>query len=195
MEFETKVYPHIGGYGRYNRLVAVFSWFPHFAVALNLFCDVFFTLVPESYHCRSDPELLPASLPLSNVSSQTAPNSTAPWLNGSELNHCELSGYPGNSTHASQPESRELVPCPAGWIFGQAAGLHSNFVTETLLISVSFSGLLGVAVCFSNSAEVFQLLRLGQGTALAGVFLSSYIARECHMSVYDVCKPIKPILW
>lgn len=54
---------------------------------------------------------------------------------------------------------------------------------RALLISVSFSGVLGVAVCFSNSSVVFQLLRLGQGTALAGVFLSSYITREFHMSV------------
>ncbi|KAG7315265.1 hypothetical protein KOW79_021353 [Hemibagrus wyckioides] len=220
MEFETKVYPHIGGYGHYNRLVAVFSWFPHFAVALNLFCDIFFTLVPESYHCRVDPELLPSSFLLSNFSRQTYLSLTVPWLNGSGLSHCELYKYPRNWTNSTE---RELVPCTRGWLYGKAAGLQSNFVTEwnlvckdywkiplqhisfmtgwilgyvllgtlcdwlgrrrSLLISVSFSGLLGVAVCFSNSAEVFQLLRLGQGTALAGVFLSSYIAR------LEVCDP------
>ncbi|KAK3510045.1 hypothetical protein QTP70_026701 [Hemibagrus guttatus] len=223
MEFETKIYPHIGGYGRYNRLVAVFTWLPHFAVALNLFCDIFFTLVPESYHCRADPELLPSAFLLGNLSTQTYLSLTVPWLNGSGLSHCELYKYPRNWTNSTGTERRVLVPCTRGWLYGKAAGLQSNFVTEwnlvckdywkiplqhisfmtgwilgyvllgtlcdwlgrrrSLLISVSFSGLLGVAVCFSSSAEVFQLLRLGQGTALAGVFLSSYITR------LEVCDP------
>ncbi|MCI4393202.1 hypothetical protein PGIGA_G00154650 [Pangasianodon gigas] len=226
MEFEAKIYPQIGGYGRYNRLVAVFSWFPHFAVALNLFCDVFLTLVPESYHCRADPELLPSAFPLSNFSSQTSLSFTVPWLNGSGLSHCELYKYPRNWNWTGtwpEREHRELVPCTRGWWYGKAAGLQSNSVTEwnlvckdywkiplqhvcfmtgwilgyvllgtlcdwlgrrwALLISVSFSGLLGVAVCFSKSFAVFQLLRLGQGTALAGVFLSSYISR------LEVCDP------
>ncbi|GAA6068810.1 putative solute carrier family 22 member 31, partial [Tachysurus ichikawai] len=216
MEFESKIYPYIGGYGRYNRLVVVFSWFPNFAVALNLFCDIFFTLAPESYHCQADPHLLPEDFPIRNISTQAFIRFTVPWLNGSGLSHCELYKYPRNWTNSSELERRELVPCTRGWMYGEAAGLQNNFVTEwnlvckdywkiplqhvcfmtgwilgyvllgtlcdwlgrrrSLLISVSFSGLLGVAVCFSNSSEVFQLLRLGQGTALAGVFLSSYIA-------------------
>lgn len=223
MEFETKIYPQIGGYGLYNRLVAVFSWFPHFAMACNVFCDIFLTLVPESYQCRADPDLLPSAVLLSNFSTLTSPSFTVPGLNGSGLSHCQLYKYPRNWTHSNQTEPRELVPCTRGWVFGQAGGLHSNIVTEwnlvcknywkiplqhvcfmtgwilgyvllgtlcdwfgrrrALLISVSFSGLLGVAVCFSNSSEVFQLLRLGQGTALAGVFLSSYIAR------LEMCDP------
>ncbi|KAF5895619.1 putative solute carrier family 22 member 31, partial [Clarias magur] len=223
MEFEAKVYPQIGGYGRYNRLVAVFTWFPHFAVALNLFTDVFFTLVPESYQCRADPDLLPSAFLLSNFSSQTFLNLTVPWVNGSGLSHCQLYRYPRNWSFSTDREPREPVPCTRGWWYGKAAGLQSNFVTEwnlvcedfwkvplqhvcfmtgwilgyvllgslcdwlgrrqALLISVSFSGLLGVTVCFSNSSVVFQLLRLGQGTALAGVLLSSYITR------LEVCDP------
>lgn len=137
MEFEAKIYPDIGGYGRYNRLVAVFSWFPHFAVALNLFCDMFFTLVPESYHCRADPGLLPAAFLLSNFSSQTYLNFTVPWLNGSRLSHCELYKYPRNWTDSSsEREPRELVPCTRGWWFGDAAGLHSNFVTQVRKVHV-----------------------------------------------------------
>lgn len=54
---------------------------------------------------------------------------------------------------------------------------------RALLLSVSLSGLLGVAVCFSNNAVVFQLLRLCQGTMFAGVFLSSYIARESSFTL------------
>lgn len=46
------------------------------------------------------------------------------------------------------------------------------------LMSTSLSCLLGVSVCLSNSAVIFLLLRLFQGSALAGVFVSSYITRE-----------------
>lgn len=130
MEFEAKIYPQIGGYGRYNRLVAVFSWFPHFAVALNLFCDVYFTLVPESYHCIADPDLLPSAFLLSNFSRQSYLNFTVPWFNGSGLSHCELYKYPRNWSDFSDRELRKLVPCTRGWWYEKAAGLHSNFVTE-----------------------------------------------------------------
>ncbi|KAL6461378.1 hypothetical protein MHYP_G00295220 [Metynnis hypsauchen] len=223
MEFEAKVYPQIGGFGRYNRVVTVFSWFPNFAVSLNLFCDVFFTLVPESYHCKPDPSLLPSTLLLSNFSRQAYLNLTIPWVNGSGLSHCELYRYPTNLTNFTEKVHREVVPCTRGWQFSKPAGLQSNFVTEwnlvcgnywkvplqhicfmtgwilgyillgtvcdwlgrrrALLLSVSLSGLLGVAVCLSSSPAAFQLLRLCHGTVLAGVFLSSYIAR------LELCDP------
>lgn len=130
MLFEAKIYPQVGGYGRYNRLVAVFSWFPHFAVALNLFCDIFLTLVPESYHCLADPELLPAAFLLSNFSTQTYLNFTVPWLNGSGLSHCELYKYPRNWTNFTESAHRTRVPCTRGWWYGKAAGLQSNLVTQ-----------------------------------------------------------------
>ncbi|KAL7830918.1 hypothetical protein SRHO_G00304200 [Serrasalmus rhombeus] len=223
MEFEAKVYPQIGGFGRYNRVVTVFSWFPNFAVSLNLFCDVFFTLVPESYHCKPDPSLLPSTLLLSNFSRQAYLNLTIPWVNGSGLSHCELYRYPTNLTNFTEKVHREVVPCTRGWQYSKPAGLQSNFVTEwnlvcgnywkvplqhicfmtgwilgyillgavcdwlgrrrALLLSVSLSGLLGVAVCLSSSPAAFQLLRLCHGTVLAGVFLSSYIAR------LELCDP------
>lgn len=49
---------------------------------------------------------------------------------------------------------------------------------HSFLMSTSLSCLLGVAVCLSNSAVIFLLLRLLQGATLAGVFVSSYIMRE-----------------
>ena len=49
---------------------------------------------------------------------------------------------------------------------------------QGFLLSVFLSGLLGVAVCLSNSPVVFLLLRLSQGAMLAGVFLSSYLASK-----------------
>ncbi|KAG9261262.1 putative solute carrier family 22 member 31 [Astyanax mexicanus] len=228
MEFESRVYPQVGGFGRYNRVLALFSWFPSFAVSLNLFCDVFFTLLPESYHCRPDPALLPAAFLLSNFSGQALLNLSIPWVQGSGLSHCQLYRYPHNLTDLSDPLQREAVPCTRGWQYSKPAGLQTNFVTEwnlvcrdywkiplqhicfmtgwilgyvllgtvcdwvgrrrTLLLSVSLSSLLGVAVCLSNSPAAFQLLRLCQGAVLAGVFLSAHIAR------LELCDPPRRLM-
>ncbi|XP_042275670.1 putative solute carrier family 22 member 31 [Thunnus maccoyii] len=223
MDYETKVFPHTGGYGRYNRIVVVFSWFPNFAVMLNLFSDVFYTLIPDSYHCKPDPQLLPSAFLLSNFSRQGYLNLTIPWVNGTGLSHCELFKYPPNTSDFSENVPRERVSCTNGWEYAHVAGLQSNFVTEWnlvcsdywkipvqhicfmtgwilgyiflgslcdwlgrrrgFLLSISLSSLLGVAVCLSNSAVAFLLLRLSQGTMLAGVFVSSYIAR------LELCDP------
>lgn len=223
MDYETKVFPHTGGYGRYNRIVVVFSWFPNFAVMLNLLSDVFYTLIPESYHCKPDPELLPSSFLLGNLSRQAYLNLTIPRVEGSGLSHCQLFKYARNSSDFSESAPREKVACTQGWEYLTAAGLQSNFVTEwnlvcddywkipvqhicfmtgwilgyvvlgTLcdwlgrrrgfLLSLSLCSLLGVAVCLSSSVVVFLLLRLAQGATLAGVFVSSYIAR------LELCDP------
>ncbi|KAM7424274.1 hypothetical protein PAMA_000556 [Pampus argenteus] len=223
MDYETKVFPHTGGYGRYNRIVVVFSWFPNFAVMLNLFSDVFYTLIPDSYHCKPDPELLPSAFLLSNFSRQGYLNLTIPWVNGTSLSHCELFKYPPNTSDFSGNVPRERVSCTKGWEYVHNAGLQSNFVTEWnlvcsdywkipvqhicfmtgwilgyifigslcdwlgrrrgFLLSISLSTLFGVAVCLSNSAVVFLLLRLCQGVMLAGVFVSSYIVR------LELCDP------
>lgn len=130
MEYETKILPRTGGYGRYNRLVVVFSWFPNFAVMLNLISDVFYTLIPDSYNCKPDPELLPSTFLLSNFTRQGYLNLTIPWVNGIGLSHCELFKYPSNSSDLSENVPRERVSCTRGWEYGNEAGLHSNFVTE-----------------------------------------------------------------
>ncbi|XP_022057016.2 putative solute carrier family 22 member 31 [Acanthochromis polyacanthus] len=223
MDYETKIFPHTGGYGRYNRIVVVFSWFPSFAVMLNLFSDVFYTLIPDSYHCRADPKLLPSTFLLSNFSRQGYLNLTIPWVNGSGFSHCQLYKYPPNTSDFSHNVPKERVSCTQGWEYSVAAGLQSNFVTEwnlvcsnywnvpvqhigfmtgwilgyvflgtlcdwlgrrrTFLLSISLSSLFGAAVCLSSSPVVFLLLRLSQGVMLAGVFVSSYVAR------LELCDP------
>lgn len=130
MDYETKVFPHAGGYGRYNRIVVVFSWFPNFAVMLNLFSDVFFTLIPDSYHCKPDPQLLPSAFLLSNFTRQGYLNLTVPWVKGTGLSHCELFKYPPNTSDFSENVPRERVTCTKGWEYAHVAGLQSNFVTE-----------------------------------------------------------------
>ncbi|KAG8001604.1 Solute carrier family 22 member 23 [Nibea albiflora] len=223
MDYETKVFPHTGGYGRYNRIVVVFSWLPNLAVMLNLFSDVFYTLIPESYHCKPDPQLLPSTFLISNFTRQSYLNLTIPWVNGTGLSHCELFKYASNTSDFSANVPRERVYCTKGWEYAHVVGLQSNFVTEwnlvcqdywkipvqhicfmtgwilgyillgtlcdwmgrryCFLLSISVSSLFGVAVCLSNSVVVFLLLRLSQGAMLAGVFLSSYIAR------LELCDP------
>nr|XP_046245512.1 putative solute carrier family 22 member 31 [Scatophagus argus] len=223
MDYETKIFPHTGGYGRYNRIVVVFSWFPNFAVMLNLFSDVFYTLIPDSYHCKPDPQLLPSAFLPSNFTRQGYLNLTIPWVNGTGLSHCELFKYASNTSDFSKHVPRERVSCTKGWEYAPVAGLQSNFVTEwnlvchdywkiplqhicfmtgwimgyiflgtlcdwlgrrrCFLLSISLASLFGVAVCLSNSAVVFLLLRLSQGAMLAGVFVSSYVAR------LELCDP------
>lgn len=130
MDFETRIYPRIGGFGRYNRIVAFFSWIPHFAAVLNLFCDIFFTLIPESYHCKPDPSLLPSAFLLSNISEQEYLNFTIPWVEGSGLSHCDLYKYPANFTNLTETLPKEVVHCTQGWEYTHQAGLQSNYVTE-----------------------------------------------------------------
>lgn len=137
MDFEVRIYPRIGGFGRYNRIVVFFSWIPNFAVALNLFCDIFFTLIPESYNCKPDPSLLPSGFLPSNLSQQEYLNFTIPWVKGSGLSHCELYKYPANFTNFTGTFPKEVVHCTRGWEYTQEVGLQSNFVTEVSVVSLS----------------------------------------------------------
>ncbi|XP_038139803.1 putative solute carrier family 22 member 31 isoform X2 [Cyprinodon tularosa] len=134
MDFEAKIFPRTGGYGRYNRVAVVFSWFPTFAVVLNFYSDVFYTLMPNTYHCRPDQRLLPSSFMLSNYSKQGYMNLTIPWVNGSGLSHCQLYKYPANFSDLSGKVPRETVPCTRGWEFSSLVGLQGNIVTEWNLV-------------------------------------------------------------
>ncbi|KAM9545515.1 putative solute carrier family 22 member 31 isoform 2-T2 [Salvelinus alpinus] len=197
MDFETKIYTKIGGYGRYNRIVSIFSWFPNFAVILNLFCDVFYTLIPGSYHCKPDPTLLPSGFLFSNYSRQGYLNFAIPWVNGSGLSHCELYKYTRNVSNFIDSIPKEIVPCTRGWEYDQAAALLSNYVTEWNLVCGDYWKIPLQHICFMTGwivgyvllgtvcdcPVVFLLLRLSQGAMLAGVFLSSYLAR------LELCDP------
>ncbi|XP_054626591.1 putative solute carrier family 22 member 31 isoform X3 [Dunckerocampus dactyliophorus] len=206
MEYDAKVFPYTGGYGRYNRIVVMFSWFPSFAVMMNLFSDVFYTVIPDAYYCKPDPQLLPSTFLLSNFSKSGYLNLTIPWVNGTGLSHCELYKYPPNSSDFSEsiPRERWNLVCNdywkiplqhicfmTGWILGYIfIGSLCDWLgrRQGFLLSISLSSLFGVAVCLSNSAVVFLLLRLSQGAMLAGVFLSSYIAR------LELCDPPRRLM-
>ncbi|XP_061670929.1 putative solute carrier family 22 member 31 isoform X2 [Syngnathoides biaculeatus] len=206
MDYEAKVFPFSGGYGRSNRMAVTFSWFPSFAVTINLFSDVFYTAIPDAYHCKPDPRLLPPAVLLANLSRAAYLNLSVPWLNGSGLSHCELYSYPENSSELSGGAARERwnlvcsdywkIPVQhiclmTGWILGYIfIGSLCDWLgrRQGFLLSVSLSSVFGAAVCLSNSAVVFLLLRLSQGVLLAGVFLTSYVAR------LELCDPPRRLM-
>ncbi|XP_007553950.1 putative solute carrier family 22 member 31 [Poecilia formosa] len=132
MDYETKIFPQIGGYGRYNRVAVVFSWFPTFAVALNLFSDVYFTQIPKLYYCKTDPKQLPSFF--SNYSGETYLNLTIPWVDGQGFSHCERYKYPSNITDLSGKVPREKENCSIGWEYPTVVGLQSNILTEWNLV-------------------------------------------------------------
>ncbi|CAL8350822.1 unnamed protein product [Merluccius merluccius] len=158
MDYETKVYARSGGYGRYNRLVVLFSWFPSFAVMLNLSCDVFYTSTPDSYHCRPDPRLLPSAFLLSNYSRQGYLDVAIPRLNGSGggFSHCLLFKYPRNVSMSAVPKER--VPCTLGWEYTHAAGLVSNYVTEWDLVCGDYWMVPLQHVCFMTGCILGYVL-------------------------------------
>ncbi|KAG9352471.1 hypothetical protein JZ751_020885 [Albula glossodonta] len=173
------------------------GWIPNFAVALNRFCDIFFTLIPESYHCKPDPSLLPSTFIRSNFSQQEYLNFTIPWVKGSGLSHCELYKYPANFTNFTEKVPIEVVHCTKGWEYSQEVGLQSNYVTEWDLVCENYWKIPLQHICFMmgwilgyvvlgticDCPTVFLLMRLSQGSMLAGVLLSSYIAR------LELCDP------
>ncbi|KAK7913240.1 hypothetical protein WMY93_013451, partial [Mugilogobius chulae] len=189
MDYEGKVFPLTGGYGRYNRIVVIFSWFPNFAVVLNLFSDVFFTLIPEDYHCKPDPQLLPSAF-LLNLS-DNAPRERVSCTRGWEYH--QAAGLQSNFVTEWDLVCSEYWKIPLqhicfmmGWILGYIllGSLCDWFGRrKSFLLSLSVSSLLGVSVCLSNSAVAFLLLRLAQGCTLAGVYLSTYINR------LELCDP------
>lgn len=47
MDFDGKVWPSAGGFGRYTRLVAAASWLPNVILSLGFYSDVLYTSAPE----------------------------------------------------------------------------------------------------------------------------------------------------
>ncbi|XP_006641409.1 putative solute carrier family 22 member 31 [Lepisosteus oculatus] len=195
MDFETRIYPQIGGFGRYNRLVAAFTWVPSFAVALSLCSELFFTSVPGSYHCKRDPSLFPAAFQYRNLSAQELVNLTIPWARETGLSRCELYRYPANVSNFTKDLSDGVVSCTVGWEYTEAAGLESNFVTEWDLVCDSFWKVPLEQVCFMTGWILGYILlgcvcdRLGRRR----VFLCSAVLSG--LLGFGVCVSISPAMF
>ncbi|XP_075877006.1 putative solute carrier family 22 member 31 isoform X2 [Nelusetta ayraudi] len=204
MDYETKFFPRIGGFGRYTKKVVVWSWFPSFAVALNVTSSMFLTMTPETFHCRPDPLLLP----MSNLTEEELIRASIPWDEDGGPSRCELLKNLNGSVEASgSSDEWERVPCTRGWVYSTEWNLVCKdswqipvhnicFVTGSILGYIVFGALcdrlgrrhcftfalilscvFGAVICFSESSVVSLPLRLCQGLSLAGVSVSSYITR------------------
>ncbi|KAJ1083921.1 hypothetical protein NDU88_004076 [Pleurodeles waltl] len=227
MDFDTRIAPQVGGFGRYSRLLAAASWLPNVLLALSCFSEVFYAAVPE-HHCRPDPALLPGTLAsltgfeLLNASVPRLPPPASGWSRCELYHYSETNGtaIPSNGT---RPQINGTGPCTRGWDYHSEAGLERNIVTKwdlvcanhwkvpveqvsftlgclsgflifgstcdrfgrrsTFLAALLLAILFGTGVTVSMDFLIFLLTRLFQGAALAGIFLSLYVAR------LEVCDP------
>lgn len=146
MDYEAKFFPCIGGFGRYTKKVVLWSWFPSFAVALNLTSSVFLTMTPEKIHCRPDPSLGSVSkLPEEERVRASGRDEGGPG-------QCELIKYLNGSIKASgSSDAWEKVPCTLGWVYSTEVGLQNNLVTEVRVGTWSlFLFFVFVLVCFET---------------------------------------------
>ncbi|MBN3299445.1 S22AV protein, partial [Amia calva] len=195
MDFESRISPLIGGFGRYNRLLAVFTWIPNFGVALNLLSELFFTVIPVSYHCKQDTSLLPDAFQHRNLSALQILNLTIPWVPGSGRSRCELYRYPANYSQLPEKLPAEVVPCTRGWEYKHTAGLRNNFVTEWDVVCESYWKVPLEHVCFTIGWISGYIIlgyvcdRLGRRRAF---LLSTALAGFMGVSV---CLAISPIMF
>ncbi|XP_075045151.1 putative solute carrier family 22 member 31 [Mixophyes fleayi] len=182
MDFDGRVWPLAGGFGRYTRLVAAASWLPNVLVALGFFSDKLFTSLPE-YRCPGEP-----GGPC-NSSGATLSNSSCPggrgyqsqgWLENTIVTQWDL--VCGNEWKVSLEQICNLI----GWLFGFIifGSICDRFGRRNAFIAALVVALpLGVALCFSPGYLSFLSIRVGFGGALAGIFLALYIAR------LELCPP------
>ncbi|XP_069822155.1 putative solute carrier family 22 member 31 isoform X1 [Dendropsophus ebraccatus] len=187
MDFEGKVWPLAGGFGRYTRLVVAASWLPNVFVSMGFFSDVLYTGAPESQCrgvtgdlCGADNSSRPG--PARNGSS--CPGGWGPhahsWLHNTIITQWDLVCENGWKVPLEQ------ICYLIGWLWGYIIfgcvcdryGRRNAFISA-LVVALP----LGVALCFSPGYLSFLPIRIVYGAALAGIFLSFYIAR------LELCTP------
>ncbi|XP_073439673.1 putative solute carrier family 22 member 31 [Dendrobates tinctorius] len=186
MDFDGKVWPLAGGFGRYTRLVAAASWLPNVFVSLGFSSDVLFTGAPESQcqsggPCGGDNSSSPGAT-LRNGSSCPAgwgPQSPS-WLQETIVTQWDLVCENGWKVPLEQ------ICYLIGWLWGYIifGCVCDRFGRRNAFISALVVALpLGVALCFCPGYLSFLAMRIVFGSALAGIFLSFYIAR------IELCPP------
>ncbi|XP_040266776.1 putative solute carrier family 22 member 31 [Bufo bufo] len=190
MDFDGKVWPLAGGFGRYTRLVAVASWLPNVFVSLGFFSDVLYTGAPD-YQCQGltggpcgggNSSNNNSGATLSNSSS--CPGEwglqTQSWLESTLVTQWDLVCENGWKVPLEQ------ICYLIGWLCGfiifgcvcDRFGRRKAFISA-LMVALPH----GVALCFCPGYFSFLGIRIVFGAALAGIFLSFYIAR------LELCPP------
>uniref|UniRef100_A0A6I8Q6F7 Solute carrier family 22 member 31 n=1 Tax=Xenopus tropicalis TaxID=8364 RepID=A0A6I8Q6F7_XENTR len=181
MEFDVRVWPRVGGFGRYTRLLAAATWLPNVALAMGFFSELMYTAVP-SYQCQGvsgDPCPGNSSWENSSNQSQHCPGGwhfqAQGWLNSNIVTQWEL------LCDRQWKVPLEKISYLVGWLLGY---IIFGCICDRLGRRAAFIGALvmalplGVAVTFTSSYFSFLPLRAGFGAALAGMFLSFYISKS-----------------
>ncbi|XP_066439071.1 putative solute carrier family 22 member 31 isoform X2 [Eleutherodactylus coqui] len=179
MDFDEKVWPLAGGFGRYTRLVAAASWLPNVLVALGFFSDVLYTSAPECPGETGGP-CEGHNSSSSNHSGCSGGWGTQSWLQNTIITQWDLVCENGWKVPLEQ------ICYLTGWLCGYIifGCICDRFGRRNAFISALVVALpLGAALCFSPGYNSFLVIRIVFGAALAGIFLSFYIAR------LELCTP------
>ncbi|XP_063801605.1 putative solute carrier family 22 member 31 [Pseudophryne corroboree] len=184
MDFDGRVWPLAGGFGRYTRLVAAAAWLPNVFVALGFFSDKLYTAIPE-HQCPEGPTLTGGpcgdNSTVDNSScSGSAGYQSRGWLENTIVTQWDL--ICDNEWKVPLEQICNLI----GWLFGFIifGCISDRFGRRGAFIAALVVALpLGLALSFSPGYLSFLSIRAGFGAALAGIFLSFYIAR------LELCTP------
>ncbi|KAM4018574.1 LOW QUALITY PROTEIN: putative solute carrier family 22 member 31 [Anomaloglossus baeobatrachus] len=187
MDFDGKVWPLAGGFGRYTRLVAAASWLPNVFVSLGFYSDVLYTGAPE-YQCQGGPcggDNSSSSSPGATLRNDSScPGGWRPqtqsWLQSTIISQWDLVCENGWKVPLEQ------ICYLIGWLWGYIifGYVCDRFGRRNAFISALVVALpLGLALCFCPGFLSFLAIRIVFGAALAGIFLSFYIAR------LELCPP------
>lgn len=160
MDFDGRVWPLAGGFGRYTRLVSAASWLPNVLLALSFSSSI---LTGGGPGCRRE-----------ECENRTDNYTESCWLEETIVTQWDLVCDNGWKVQLEQ------ICYLVGWLFGYIVFgcICDRFGRRNAFISALVVALpLGGALCFSPGFLSFLPLQAGFGASLAGIFLSLYIAR------------------
>ncbi|KAM9301692.1 putative solute carrier family 22 member 31 [Gastrophryne carolinensis] len=176
MDFEGRVWPLAGGFGRYTRLVAAASWLPNVFLSLGFHSDTLYTHSTPGCPCHN------ASRPQKNDSCPGGGGGGpgAGWLHSNMVTQWHL------VCDDEWKVPLEQICYLIGWLFGYVIfgwvcdrfGRRNAFIVALVVVLP-----LGVASSLAPGFLSFLPIQAGFGAALAGLFLSLYIAR------LELCPP------
>ncbi|KAG8437581.1 hypothetical protein GDO86_008333 [Hymenochirus boettgeri] len=187
MDFDANVWPLVGGFGRYTRMVAAATWLPNVVLAMGFCSELMFTALP-SYRCQGKASRGPCT---GNSSWDTPGNwsqycpgglryQPQGWLNNNIVTQWDL------VCDEQWKVSLEQISYLIGWLVGYIifGSLSDRLGRRTAFIVAFLMALpFGVAVSFAPKYFSFLPLRAGFGAALAGIFICFYVAR------LELCSP------
>lgn len=185
------VLPSVGGFGRYQKQLIVFTWIPAIFIGFSQFSDTILLADTCAQVQRNNSDPLPnVTQPIYNISVNDARNSadastkqcicTEPGCElqvGLEQNVVTQWKLVGDSAWMVHIAKFSLL---VGSIFGYLVlGILADWFGRhpVLILSVIFMLIFGMTVAFSVNVPMFSTLRFFEGFCLAGITLSLYALR------------------